>query len=170
MGLLNQRSLLHAQKSKQKIQTLATSHLALGKLKGPMSTKAMWLRFQGVPKKFWLYQYCGKYNHFSEGLSYFDLMTQPYRKFADVLKKNWLSFPKKLFMIWQRLGQSLHIFIFANQQCYLIWDQYCFNHLIKFYFCFVHYSIIKVKTINYWTEQILSSSSSTILNWNTIFF
>ena len=84
MGLLNQRSLLHAQKSKQKIQTLAMSHLALGKLKGPMSTKAMWLRFQGVPKKFWSYQYCGKYHHFSESLSYFHLMTQPFRKFTAV--------------------------------------------------------------------------------------
>ena len=39
----------------------------------------------GVPKKIWSFQDCRIYTHFSEGPSYFHLMTQPYRKFAVVI-------------------------------------------------------------------------------------
>ena len=38
----------------------------------------------GVPKKIWSFKACRIYTHLSEGPSYFDLMTQPYRKFAAV--------------------------------------------------------------------------------------
>ena len=65
-------------------------HLALGKLKATTSTKALWMRFMGVPKKFWSFKACRIYTHLSKGPSYFDLMTQPYGKFAavQVLLKN----------------------------------------------------------------------------------
>ena len=76
--------LLHAQKAKNIFQTLATSHLALGKFLVTTSIKAIWKRYRGVPKKFWSFQDCRNYIHLSEGPSYFDLMTQPYRKFAAV--------------------------------------------------------------------------------------
>ena len=63
---------------------LATSHLALGKLRVTTSTQAIWIRFRGVPKIFLLFQACRNYIHLSVGSSYFHLMTLPYRKFAAV--------------------------------------------------------------------------------------
>ena len=67
------------------------SHLALGKLRVTTSSRATWVRFLVVPKKNWSLQYCMICHHFSESISYFQLMTLPYKEFTAVKKGIYLK-------------------------------------------------------------------------------
>ena len=125
------------------VKTLAMLHLALGKLKATTSSKATWVRFLMVPKKIWPLQYCMICHHFSESLSYFHLMTLPYREFAAV----WMTFMDDWFKLF------LHIVHWQTD-----WHWYLLS-------CYCDLKHILPRFLSFWFQEDVDFISNDKIKW-----
>ena len=94
-------------------------HWALGKLRVTTSTQAIWIRFRGVQKNFWSFQACRSYIHVCVSSSYFDLMTLPYRKFADVSSTR-IGLFRSVFITYSYLFFPAHFIIASSRSGNLV--------------------------------------------------